>query len=234
MAKEVMEHPSWYQSVKRSKLAAPTAKGVNKTNVWSKSSKLSAAAASHFEQSSIKQYTLPKMTKQVKGKLEENLALHHYITGSSFQKLKKNTLNWYFNAASLMWYCLIKRLVGSLLNTMHEEMEKQIDDNLAASVSEICLTTDAWTNISNDPIVNYMAVSSETSMSLESVCTGEQRACNWLYHTGFEENDGKIYKCQWRYHWYYQSLLESMENPGERLPWQILSWLCVTWSSFIS
>ena len=61
---------------------------------------------------------------------------------------------------------------------MHEEMEKQIDDNLAASVSEICLTTDAWTNISNDPIVHYMAVSSETSMSLESVCTGEQRACN--------------------------------------------------------
>ena len=96
MAKEVMEHPSWYQSVKRSKLAAPTAKGVNKTNVWSKSSKLSAAAASHFEQSSIKQYTLPKMTKQVKGKLEENLALHHYNTGSSFQKINQEHLKLVF------------------------------------------------------------------------------------------------------------------------------------------
>jgi hypothetical protein len=66
-----------------------------------------------------------------------------------------------------------KKLVGSLLNTIYEKMEKQIDDNLAASLSGICLTSDAWTNISNDPIVNYRAVSSETSMSLESVCTGE-------------------------------------------------------------
>ena len=96
MAKEVMEHPSWYQSVRRSKLTTPTAKGVNKANVWSKSSKLSAAAASHFEQSSIKQYTLPKMTKQVKGKLEENLALHHYNTGSSFQKINQEHLKLVF------------------------------------------------------------------------------------------------------------------------------------------
>ena len=53
MAIEVMEHLSWYQSVKRSELTTPTAKGVNKTNVWPKSSKLSAAS-SHFEKSSIR------------------------------------------------------------------------------------------------------------------------------------------------------------------------------------
>ena len=57
---------------------------------------------------------------------------------------------------------------------MYEGMKKQIDENLAASVSGMCLTSDAWTNISNHPIVNQMAVSSETSLFLDSVCTGKQ------------------------------------------------------------
>jgi Protein of unknown function (DUF 659) len=45
----------------------------------------------------------------------------------------------------------------------------------------MCLTSDAFTNISNDPIVNYMAVSPETNLFLESVCTGEQGCrADWI------------------------------------------------------
>ena len=43
------------------------------------------------------------------------------------------------------------------------------------------LTSDACTNICNDPIVNYMAVSSQTSLFLESVYTGEQGCrADWI------------------------------------------------------
>ena len=67
------------------------------------------------------------------------------------------------------------------MNTTYEEMKKQINENHAASVSGICLLLDAWTNISNDPIVNYMEVSSETSLFLESVCTGTQgQTADWI------------------------------------------------------
>ena len=45
----------------------------------------------------------------------------------------------------------------------------------------MCLTSDGWTNISNYPVVNYMAVSSETSLFLESVCAGDQgHTVNWI------------------------------------------------------
>jgi hypothetical protein len=37
-----------------------------------------------------------------------------------------------------------------------------------------CLTSDAWTNIKNDSVMNYMAVSPDCSLFLESVSTGQQ------------------------------------------------------------
>ncbi|KAH9263253.1 hypothetical protein BASA83_013398 [Batrachochytrium salamandrivorans] len=38
-----------------------------------------------------------------------------------------------------------------------------------------CLTSDAWSNIKNEPIVNYMLISdSSSTFFLESVSTGEQ------------------------------------------------------------
>ncbi|KAH6593564.1 hypothetical protein BASA50_005807 [Batrachochytrium salamandrivorans] len=37
-----------------------------------------------------------------------------------------------------------------------------------------CLTLDAWSNIKNEPIVNYMPISDSSTFFLESVSTGEQ------------------------------------------------------------
>ncbi|KAH6583738.1 hypothetical protein BASA61_007856 [Batrachochytrium salamandrivorans] len=37
-----------------------------------------------------------------------------------------------------------------------------------------CLTSDAWSNIKNEPIVNYMLISDYSTFFLESVSTGEQ------------------------------------------------------------
>ena len=38
----------------------------------------------------------------------------------------------------------------------------------------VCLTTDVWSNIKNELIVNYMTTSLLTTLFLESVSTGEQ------------------------------------------------------------
>ncbi|KAH6569968.1 hypothetical protein BASA60_007991 [Batrachochytrium salamandrivorans] len=37
-----------------------------------------------------------------------------------------------------------------------------------------CLTSDAWSNIKNEPIVNHMLISDSSTFFLESVSTGEQ------------------------------------------------------------
>jgi hypothetical protein len=42
------------------------------------------------------------------------------------------------------------------------------------SNSVACITTDGWTNVKSDLIVNYMATSPECSLFLESVFTGQQ------------------------------------------------------------
>lgn len=64
---------------------------------------------------------------------------------------------------------------------MYEGMKKQIDENLAVSGAGMCLTSDAQSNISNDPIVNYMVVFNDTSLFLDSVCTGEQgHTADWI------------------------------------------------------
>ena len=41
--------------------------------------------------------------------------------------------------------------------------------------STCCLTTDGWSNVKNDPVVNFMVVSPECSFFLESVMTGQQQ-----------------------------------------------------------
>ena len=45
----------------------------------------------------------------------------------------------------------------------------------------VCLTSNAWSNVVNDPVVNYMAVSPTKSHFLEAVHTEQQsHAADWL------------------------------------------------------
>ena len=177
MAMEVNDRPSWFQSVKRSRRFEADAQS---RPIVIKSAP--STAGSSGQQSSIRQFALPKMTKQEKKNLEKNLALHYYITGSSFQRIEQPHLKLAFQCCRPdMELPDRKKLAGSLLEDTYREMKSRIDHHLSAGASEICLTSDAWTNTSNDPVVNYMAVSSETSLFLESVCTGEQgHTADWI------------------------------------------------------
>ncbi len=53
-----------------------------------------------------------------------------------------------------------------------------MDDYLKFTNEYFCLTTDGWSNIKGDPVINYMAISPQKTLLLERVNTGEQS------HTG--------------------------------------------------
>jgi hypothetical protein len=42
------------------------------------------------------------------------------------------------------------------------------------SGATVCLTTDAWSNIKNNYVINYMAISPICSLFFESMSTGQQ------------------------------------------------------------
>ena len=65
-----------------------------------------------------------------------------------------------------------KQLGSTLLGSCHAELLAKVDKRL--SDSTMCLTTDGWTNIKNDSVINYMAVSPSYSLFLESVSNGHQ------------------------------------------------------------
>ncbi|KAH9276312.1 hypothetical protein BASA83_000995 [Batrachochytrium salamandrivorans] len=49
-----------------------------------------------------------------------------------------------------------------------------VDNHIEEMKPNACSTLDAWSNIKNEPIVNYMLISDSSLFFLESVSTGEQ------------------------------------------------------------
>ena len=102
------------------------------------------------------------------------MAMHFYATGASFQRIEDCHLE--SDVAVLRPDPNLlpnrKKLASVLLNKCYTDIKGRVDDRLAKAV--ICITTDGWTNIKNDPVVNYMATSPKLSIFLESISTGQQ------------------------------------------------------------
>ncbi|KAH9269465.1 hypothetical protein BASA83_008548 [Batrachochytrium salamandrivorans] len=49
-----------------------------------------------------------------------------------------------------------------------------VDNHIEEMKLNACLTLDVWSNIKNEPIVNYILISDSSTFFLESVSTGEQ------------------------------------------------------------
>jgi len=68
-----------------------------------------------------------------------------------------------------------------LLDKCYMKMKQQIDTYLKSPSSCVCLITDGWLNVKNEPIVNYMASSPSKTVFLESVATGTHgHTAEWL------------------------------------------------------
>ena len=101
--------------------------------------------------------------------------MHYYATRNSFQCIDNFHLK---NAIKLLQPDDSlppnrKQLFSTLLDKCHQEVLTRV--KMCMKGSTCCLTTDGWSNVKNDPMVNYMVVSLECSFFLESVMTSQQQ-----------------------------------------------------------
>lgn len=71
-----------------------------------------------------------------------------------------------------------KAIAGPLLDACYEGTKAQMDKLLKDSGRQITLVTDAWSNIRNESIINYVAVTRKHAVFLKSTPSGKDR------HTG--------------------------------------------------
>ena len=70
---------------------------------------------------------------------------------------------------------------GELLQECYEKVKVKVKKALSNDGNFVCIATDAWSNIANEPVVNYMAVCPTKSLFLEAVHTEEQgHNAEWL------------------------------------------------------
>ncbi|KAH9275053.1 hypothetical protein BASA83_002767 [Batrachochytrium salamandrivorans] len=132
-------------------------------------------------QASIKQYALAKLSVKQKKEFHKHMAMHYYATGTSFQRIENLHLK---NAIKLLrpndnLLPNKKQLSSTLLNECHQEVVAKVDTRMKSSTC--CLTTDGWSNINDDPVVNYMAVSPEFSFFFSSRCRRANRDTDHKY-----------------------------------------------------
>ena len=105
--------------------------------------------------------------------------MHFYCTGTSFQRIKDPFLLRVIQVARPGAKLPSRKQLaddseGGLLEECYQKVKCQVDKVLSSDGQYVCVTSDAWPNIANEPVVNYMAVSPTNSLFLESVNTEEQ------------------------------------------------------------
>ena len=164
MSMDPADRPEWYAEEVQAAASAKRAKAAP-----SESSGMSSV-----RQISIHDFAVPKISKSLQDKVDNAMAMHYYITGSSFARIEEPHLLMAFQALRPdVKLPTRKKLAGPLLDRMYSRLKYYVDLELD-SASSVCLTTDGWTNVENEPVVNYMAVANGTALFIESVNTGEQ------------------------------------------------------------
>jgi hypothetical protein len=179
MGTDIADRPEWFQKDKKLKSVVGSAS----SGVASGSTSAGPSNSnSSSRQLAITQYVLPPMTAKLNSQFQEAMALHYYVSGTAFQRIEDRNLA---KAISILRPDAHlpdrKKLGGDLLDKCYMTMKKQIDTYLKSSSSCVCIITDGWSNIRNEPIVNYMASSPAKTVFLESVATGTQgHTAEWI------------------------------------------------------
>jgi hypothetical protein len=114
------------------------------------------------------------LSRKEKDKFQELMAMHYYSTGTPFQRIDDPHLR-----AAIKILCpeegvlpTRRQLASTLLTKCYKEVESKVEEQMSGG--RFCLISDAWSNVKNDSIINYMAVSPENCFFLESVSTEDQ------------------------------------------------------------
>jgi hypothetical protein len=132
----------------------------------------------------ISTFMPPKLTPAKKGKFQQHLVLYFFVTGSAFQRVEDDNLKAAIKVLRLDDGLLPDRkiLSGALLEQCYPEIKAKCDKFLRSSTSFSCLILNAWSNILNESIVNYMVtIPPRKSLFLEAVATGQHRhTSEWI------------------------------------------------------
>ncbi|KAH6578256.1 hypothetical protein BASA50_004697 [Batrachochytrium salamandrivorans] len=133
-------------------------------------------------QTSITNYAAPKLTKGQLATLHETIAMHYFCTGTSFQRIEEQHLLKAFQVVNpSVTLPSRQKLAGSLLESCYKKVKIEVDKILSCKTQNLCITSDGWSNISNEAVVNYMAVSPNQTIFVESVNTAEQsHNADWI------------------------------------------------------
>ncbi|KAI2498263.1 transposase [Fragilaria crotonensis] len=174
---EMDDRPEWYITSKMKNKRAKLSRTLDNYETTSPTvaSTSSKAVSSMTQTSSIKDHLLPKINALTKERFEQAISMHYYVTGASFKRIEEPNL-----AAAMKMLrpdAVLpnrKKLAGPLLDKAFAVLKTKVNKHLEHAGTVVCLTTDGWSNVKNEPIVNYMATSPSSTLFLESVSTGEQ------------------------------------------------------------
>jgi hypothetical protein len=171
MRMNVDDRPDWFNSVKRSADNSPLP-----------FSSLSTRKKAKMAQSIMSEYLIPQLTEAEQKAVQKKLALHYYCSGTSFQRIEDPQ----FREALQILRPDVKipnrkQLAGPLLDQVYLEMSSKIKKKLKEPNTTVCIVTDGWSNVMNDPIVNFIASNSKFSLFLEAVPTYNQgHTAEWI------------------------------------------------------
>ncbi len=122
----------------------------------------------------MRDFVIPMMPPTDHAAFQSNLAMHMYMTGTSFVRVEEQHLLLALQKLRPdMRLSSRQDLSGRLLNgAAHSQVKEKVDAWLARDLFA-CITSDAWSNIKNESVINYMLVSGDMSLFLKSNSTGE-------------------------------------------------------------
>ncbi|KAH9269353.1 hypothetical protein BASA83_008578 [Batrachochytrium salamandrivorans] len=102
--------------------------------------------------------------------------MHCYLTGTTFSRIEEESLPSAFRICrpDIVMPDRKKGCSAHCLTVVMPRSKSVVDNHIKEMKLNACLTLDAWSNIKNEPIVNYMLISDSSTFSLDSVSTGEQ------------------------------------------------------------
>lgn len=172
--KPVAERPDWW-----SKLTKPT----KKPNMAASAS--TSSSASVRSQPSVRMFAIPHFTATEQKKFNLEMAMYFYCTGTSFLRIEDPHLLRAIQLARPGALPTRKMLAddssGGLLEVCYQNVKQDVKKMLSVKGRYISITSDAWSSVLNEPIINYMAVCPTHCLFLEAVYTEDQsHDADWL------------------------------------------------------
>ncbi len=116
----------------------------------------------------MRDFVIPMMSPTDHAAFQSNLAMHIYMTGTSFVRVEQQHLLLALQKLHPDVRLRSRRdLSGRLLNGAHSQVKEKVDAWLARDLFA-CITSDAWSNIKHESVIHYMLVSGDMSLFLES------------------------------------------------------------------